>query len=62
MFRFGRVIDNIKGNSHNYYANRLVSRYRIVKNVTDTLNATFAFDFLMACIGVVAILLVAILL
>ena len=62
LFRFGRVIDNIKGSGHNYYANRLVGRYRIVKNVVDTLNATFAFDFLMACIGVVAILLVAIIL
>ena len=62
LFKFGRVIDKIKGNDSNYYANRLVSRYRIVKNVGDTLNATFAFDFLMACIGVVTILLVAVLL
>ena len=32
----------------------------IVKNVNDTLNSTFAFDFLMACIGVVIVLLLMI--
>ena len=37
---------------------RLLEKRLLMKDVNDTLNATFSFDFLMACIGVVTILII----
>ena len=58
-YKFGLLIEKIRGGKKKGVAYRIYGRHIIAKNIKDTLNATFAFDFLMACIGVVTILLVA---
>ena len=57
-YRVGLLLEKVKGGKGNV-AYRFYERHIISRNIKDTLNATFAFDFLMACIGVVIILLVA---
>ena len=59
-FKLGRKLDQLKHNDNFYFAYRLLEKRIIVKNVNDTLNSTFAFDFLMACIGVVVVLILMI--
>lgn len=58
IYKLGRKIDRLKHKNKLHYANVLLERRIIIKNVKDTLYSTFSFDFLMACIGVVAILLI----
>ena len=55
----GALIDKIKHTNTHYFALQLYQRQKIHKDVADTQNATFSFDFLMACIGVVIVLLIA---
>ena len=58
IFKIGAKIDKIKHEKNPHYANILLERRIIIKNVDDTLFATFSFDFLMACIGIVIILVI----
>lgn len=58
FYKIGEYIDRIKKTDDHYFALKFNERHLIVKDVRDTLNATFAFDFLMACIGIVVILII----
>ena len=58
FYKLGEYIDRIKKTDDHYFALKFNERHLIVKDVRDTLNATFAFDFLMACIGIVVILII----
>ena len=56
-YKLGRILDHYKKTEKPYYSYRLLEGHLIIKDVQDTLNSTFAFDFLMACIGLVIALL-----
>lgn len=56
-YKLGRILDHYKKTEKPYYSYRLLEGHLIIKDVQDTLNSTFAFDFLMACIGLVVALL-----
>ena len=59
-YRFGLLVSYFKkGRFSKTSAYKFYEKHVIAKDVKDTLNATFSFDFLMACIGVVVILLIA---
>lgn len=58
-YKMGALIDKLKHTNTHYFALQLYQRQKIHKDVADTQNATFSFDFLMACIGVVIVLLIA---
>ena len=60
FYKLGEYIDRIKKTDDHYFALKFNERHLIIKDVRDTLNATFAFDFLMACIGVVVVLILVI--
>ncbi|MCI5745011.1 MAG: complex I subunit 5 family protein [Erysipelotrichaceae bacterium] len=59
-FNLGLAIDKRKNDGEAKYAYKLLNKQIIIKNVVDTLNSTFSFDFLMACIGLVCILILMI--
>ena len=57
-FKIGRWIDKKRNQGKPVMSYRLLEKRLLLKDINDTLNATFSFDFLMACIGVVTILLI----
>lgn len=57
-FKVGRWIDKKRNQGKPVMSYRLLEKRLLLKDINDTLNATFSFDFLMACIGVVTILLI----
>ncbi len=60
-YKLGRIMDKYKKKDKPHYSYRFLEGHLIIKDVQDTLNSTFSFDFLMACIGLVITLLVVLL-
>lgn len=59
-YRLSLILYKYKKDAQVNYSYKLYEGYIISKEVTDTLNSTFAFDFLMACIGIVVVLILMI--
>jgi len=60
-YRLGRFVARITHEDEEaLYADKYFKLFSIQKDILDTFNATFSFDFLVACMGIVVVFILAI--